>query len=141
MSNEASRLKKSEHVTWKALGEGGSMLLDLDSGQYFSLNETATAVWELVIAGWPTRDIVQQIAKGFDVDAEVVQTDVQELILSLREGGLVTEAGEATAQPEVAPVTATPSGPYTRPTLEEHELVKQVTTGSWPGDTHYWWPS
>lgn len=80
---------RSEHVTWKAL-EGESVLLNLDSGVYFSLNETGTAAWELFDGATSLTTIGEALSTRFDVSAELARQDLLELTQTLLTEGLVT---------------------------------------------------
>jgi hypothetical protein len=79
---------RSEHVTWKAL-DGESVLLHLETGVYFSLNETGTAAWELFDGATPLAAVGETICARFKVSAEQVRQDLFELTRTLREEGLV----------------------------------------------------
>ena len=79
---------RSEHVTWKAL-EGESVLLNLETGVYFSLNETGTAAWELFDGATSLATVGEALCARFNVSAEHVRQDLFELTQTLLEEGLV----------------------------------------------------
>ena len=69
--------------------DGQAVLLNLDSGNYHSLNGTATRVWQSIEAGVDTERIQNSIAGEFDVDPAVVERDVRSVIDDLIERGLL----------------------------------------------------
>jgi hypothetical protein len=79
---------RSEQVTWKAL-EGESVLLHLETGVYFSLNETGTAAWELFDGATSLAAISEALCARFNVSAEQARQDLFELTQTLLEEGLV----------------------------------------------------
>lgn len=79
---------KAEHVTWRSL-EGESVLLNLDSGVYFTLNETGTAAWELFDGTTSLAEIGEILCRRFDVGLEQARSDLAELTDELRREGLV----------------------------------------------------
>jgi hypothetical protein len=79
---------RSEHVTWKAL-EGESVLLNLETGVYFSLNETGTAAWELFDGATSLATVGKALCARYNVPAEQAQQDLFELTQMLLDEGLV----------------------------------------------------
>ena len=71
--------------------EGQSVLLDIDSGEYFSLNEVGGRVWELcdgIPFGGRHRRV---LCAEYDVPPEMALDDARELLESLAGAGLVVE--------------------------------------------------
>jgi hypothetical protein len=67
-----------------AKSSGGSLvLLDIDSGEYFSTNDVGAMVWELSDGNRPVAEIVASIASEYDVSIDVVESDVIELVEEL----------------------------------------------------------
>ena len=79
---------RSKQVTWKAL-EGESVLLNLETGVYFTLNETGTAAWELFDGATSLAAIGEALCTRFDVLPEQSRQDLLELTNMLIEEGLV----------------------------------------------------
>lgn len=79
---------RSEHVTWKVI-EGESVLLDLKTGVYFSLNETGTLAWEQFDGSTSLATVGHALSGRFDVSAEQVRQDLCDLTETLLKEGLV----------------------------------------------------
>ncbi len=71
--------------------EGESVLLDITSGECFSLNQVGGRVWELCDGARSVAEIAGAICTEFDVEQQVALQDTSELIESLAGAGLVTE--------------------------------------------------
>ena len=67
-----------------------AVILNLDSGIYYSLNEVGTKVWKLCTGSNSLRDITAAIVEEFEVQEDIAQKDVSEIISDLLKEGLVT---------------------------------------------------
>ena len=82
-----------EHVLSRKLDDE-MVLLNLDSGEYFGLNDTGTRVWELVADGRSRQEVADRLTDEFEVTAEVASNHVASLLGELLDAGLLSE-GEA----------------------------------------------
>jgi hypothetical protein len=69
--------------------EDETVLLDLDSGLYFALNEVGARVWELCDGERNVDDIVEIITGEFDAPEATVRADIVELLAHLAREGLL----------------------------------------------------
>ena len=69
--------------------EGDSVLLDIDSGAYFTLNPVGSLVWERCDGSATVSTIVSAVCDEFDADPGTVLTDVLDLVDALAGAGLV----------------------------------------------------
>lgn len=72
--------------------DGEALLLNLDSGTYFGLNEVASCVWERIVAGATVGEMASLVVAEFDVSEEVARRDLDALLLALVERGLAERA-------------------------------------------------
>jgi Coenzyme PQQ synthesis protein D (PqqD) len=75
-------LKKKEEIIWRVVDDE-ALLLDTNSGYYFSMNGTATEIWCLLNEGKSIDEVAQTIANRYEIDSETVKCDVHELISNL----------------------------------------------------------
>jgi hypothetical protein len=71
--------------------DGDSVLLDIDNGEYFSLNEVGGRVWELCDGTRSVASIVEAICAEYEAQPPIVLSDTSELLESLAGAGLVAE--------------------------------------------------
>ena len=63
--------------------QGEAVLLDLNTGLYFSMNPVAGFIWRLLDGDTTVRGIAERVAAEFEVDADVAAGDTEELIRDL----------------------------------------------------------
>ena len=68
------------------------ILLHLDSGEYYALDEIGARIWTLCDGIRPLYQIVNTICDEYDAPTEVVQQDVTELLEDLSRAMLVVKA-------------------------------------------------
>ncbi|HEY6744875.1 MAG TPA: lasso peptide biosynthesis PqqD family chaperone [Mycobacteriales bacterium] len=69
----------------------GTTLLDETSGEYFTLNPTATLVLNTLLAGGTPEDAARALSDEYAVDPETAGQDVADLIGGLRSARLVAD--------------------------------------------------
>lgn len=82
------RVRAAEHVLVREL-EGESVLLNLDSENYFGLDDVGTRMWSVLTTSDTVQESFDVLAREFDVSAEQLRTDLTRLIEALIEHGLV----------------------------------------------------
>jgi hypothetical protein len=75
-------------VSW-ARTEYGGVLLDLTSGEYWTLNQTGAIVLNCLLEGVTPDAVPDRLAAQFAADPGEVEQDVPALVAELREAGLV----------------------------------------------------
>ncbi len=81
-------LKKSEDVTFQTVA-GEAVLIRLDTGTYFSLNQVATQFWEMLDGKRSIGEQASLLASTYEVDVETVTRDLLELARQLEDERLV----------------------------------------------------
>src|SRR5207245_171102 len=66
-----------------------SVLLNLETEQYFGLDETGTRMWQLVTASPSIDTAYQELLAEFDVEPELLRSNLTELLGQLVESGLL----------------------------------------------------
>jgi hypothetical protein len=70
---------------------GETVLLDPRSGVYFGLDPVGTLVWRELATPRTVNELVTAVCESFDVGRAECESDVAELLDTLREHGLVTD--------------------------------------------------
>jgi precorrin-6B methylase 2 len=83
--------RMSERVLSRHVGDE-VLLLDLSSGVYHVLNETAARMWSLIENGGTVADVAAAIAAEYDVEPSNALEDVRALIAALEQERLITRA-------------------------------------------------
>jgi hypothetical protein len=77
-----------ETVLFREL-DGESVLLNLDSGQYYGLNEVGTRMWQLLAEAARPELAVEPLLAEFDVAREELEADMLALLQQLAAKGLI----------------------------------------------------
>ena len=81
--------KHCEGVIYRDI-EGEAVVLNLDNGFYYSLNQLGTEIWELSDGTVSIQEIIQRVCEEYEVTYEQARDDVLELMEDLVREGLVT---------------------------------------------------
>lgn len=86
MEREKHELKA--RLVWRVVDDE-ALIVDLDSGGFFSLDPIGTEIWQSLHEGLSVAQIVEAIVVKYGVDAPTAQQDVAELLDDLSREGLV----------------------------------------------------
>lgn len=87
------RVALSPDVVYRTVGQE-AVVLHLDSGIYFGLNEVGCRIWELALEH-DLRTVCDTLSREFDAPRDVIEGDVLALVSTLLEKHLVV-LGEGT---------------------------------------------
>jgi len=90
----------SSSVVFRDLS-GETVLLNLDSGIYYGLDEVGTRIWHLLAEALPLATVCSTIQQEYAVEPDVIERDVLQLVGDLCDQRLVTRASQlSVAAPE-----------------------------------------
>jgi hypothetical protein len=96
----ADRAAAPAHVLVRVV-DRESVLLNLETEQYFGLDETGTRMWQLITASPSIDAAYLELLAEFDVEPELLKTNLTELLSRLKENGLIqvlpADVGKAAA--------------------------------------------
>lgn len=82
--------RASDKASWKEM-EGLVIVVDTDTGSYYSLNETASAIWSEIALGKSPAETAEAVSARFEVDAETLDNDINSCIQEWINEGLILE--------------------------------------------------
>ncbi|NNN05948.1 MAG: PqqD family protein [Elusimicrobia bacterium] len=82
------RFKRAAHTAFRRIEDEG-VVLDLRSSAYYSLNETARAVWEGLNAGLSVAAVAEKLSSEFDETPAKIEGDVVAIVAQLSKDGLI----------------------------------------------------
>lgn len=80
--------QRSPQATHQKVGSE-AIIINLNTGSYYSLNDTGAMFWELLDGQRTIADCARDIAREYQVEAGVVESDLLELAVQFRDEGLV----------------------------------------------------
>lgn len=75
-----------------------AVILDVNSGTYFGLNEVSNRIWQLLQVATSQQELVTQILEEYNVTEGEALTDLQSLLKEMLSKGLVEVVNEEVAQ-------------------------------------------
>jgi hypothetical protein len=122
--------------------EGEVIVIDLDSGTYYSLRDTSAEIWHGIKAGADEASIIHSLGERYETAGAEIAAAVSRLLDELAAERLIEEAAEgAAADPLSVPPVQDGRLPFISPVLEKHtdmqdlillDPVHDVTEAGWP---------
>ncbi|WAH57642.1 PqqD family peptide modification chaperone [Pseudomonas silvicola] len=73
------------------------LMMSVERGRYFNLNEVGARIWELLATPTSVQSLVQSLVAEYEVAPAVASQEVQAFLLALQQRGLVSVADEPLA--------------------------------------------
>lgn len=101
------------------------IVVNLQTGAYFSIREVAADAWDLLVGGIDLDAAAELIAGRYAVTAQQVAADLEPFVASLLEDGLIAEANAGSdGTVSLPPVAA--GVPYAVPTLDKYDDMEEL---------------
>lgn len=88
MLNKNSILQRAENVTFEVVADE-AILIDINTGTYFSLNEVGTEFWEMLDGEQTIEQHAATIAAKYEVEQNMVVDDLLELAGKMAKDNLI----------------------------------------------------
>lgn len=69
--------------------DGEMVLLDMESENYFGLDEVGTAIWQSIQEYGTLQEVFNAMLEQYDVEEEVLENDLSDFVNKLLESGLL----------------------------------------------------
>ena len=69
--------------------EGEAVLLNIQTGRYFGLNEVGTSIWALISEPRTVADLIEALRKEYKVASGMLNKDVMSFLESMEERSLI----------------------------------------------------
>jgi hypothetical protein len=121
--------------------DGEALIINLDTGSYYSAEGTADAIWSLLSQGVSVEETTARLEKAWDAKAGLIAASVREMALEFAAEGLLipgTSEDQARAVPATSPAARSPFvAPELRKYTDMQELlvldpVHEVDEEGWP---------
>lgn len=101
-----------------------TILIDFDTGTYYSLEGTANQIWRLLEQHCSTMAIVSQLSACFEGDGEEIEAAVRQFVGALIQAAVIVETDAPLVPPALPPLTA--KVPFVPPLLEQHTDIQDL---------------
>jgi Coenzyme PQQ synthesis protein D (PqqD) len=89
-------LRRKEQVIAQE-NSGALVLFNMDDGQYYSLNEIGSRIWELCDGSRSVGQVVSSLGEEYDSPAEIIKSDALELLEELVLADLLVQGPQPSA--------------------------------------------
>lgn len=79
----------TDHVSWRKVGQK-AVLLDLESSEYYTFNETGSRLLELISDSRGAEEMAKVLCEEFEVAPAAAAADVRSFLARLGERGLLS---------------------------------------------------
>ncbi|OGQ82749.1 MAG: hypothetical protein A3F90_06785 [Deltaproteobacteria bacterium RIFCSPLOWO2_12_FULL_60_19] len=125
-----ARFQIRKHKVLHQMIDGEVVIINLDTGNYYSLRGTGAALWSAVEHGAAIREIVGALARKYQAAADVLERSVADFVEQLQREGLIEACGDGSDLEELPPAAeeTSPGRPvaFEPPTLEKYEDMQDL---------------
>lgn len=88
-----SQVKVSDEAVSQEV-RGETVIMDLRSSQYFTLDDVATRIWQLINESCSPEEVLARLLDEYEVSEEELRGDIETLLSHLLDEGLITLVAE-----------------------------------------------
>jgi len=104
--------------------EGEAIILNFESGTYYSLNQSARSIWEDLAAGVEAALLTERLGSRYGPGVTMRSVDVEDFVAELEREQLIVAAPDRVA-PALEPAAST-EGDYESPRLEKFTDLQEL---------------
>ncbi len=123
MSNNSFKVN-TPNVVYENI-DGETVLINLETGTYYSMMNTAGEIWEYIEKGFDQNAIISDLSQRYDTDLTTLETSINNLILQLLEERLIINYPSNMKNTELKPI---PNEKllFTQPILEKYTDMQDL---------------
>lgn len=106
--------------------EGEAIILNFESGSYYSLNESGKAIWADILAGHCREDILARLGASYALAPADIDGDVNRALQTLLDEQLIVPVEQTAGSPAGAAVDFRPEQPYAAPALQKFTDLQEL---------------
>ncbi len=95
MITEQSIIVAAQQQVSGELPDGDVVILNLNNGVYYGLNQVGARIWELIKEPISVRDICRSLLNEYDIDENQCTQDILQLLSELEANQLISLQGES----------------------------------------------
>ncbi|HEY8600245.1 MAG TPA: PqqD family protein [Thermomicrobiales bacterium] len=107
--------------------DGEVVLINLDSGSYYSLDGVSATIWSGLVAGYSGNTLCQYVGAHHAGDQATIANDTERFLGELAAEALIIATDNVAAEHALPEITAAPR-PYSPPTLGKYTDMQELIT-------------
>lgn len=144
MSDQSSRFRLSGPHIVSEIIESEAIIINLDSGSYYSLQEAGADIWAGVQDGIRIGEIIDRLGAKYEGDEEAIRSAAMDLLSQLEDEALIKRDGAASVgEPTASTADEKPAEkmPFSAPELHKYtdmqellllDPIHEVDASGWP---------
>ena len=123
--------------------EGEAVIINMEMGHYYSIDQTGAGIWELVDKRASTTEIVESITQCYAGNPKTIQSSVLDFVAELQRENLIVPASKETDDLNFSGnvITPTERPPFIQPELHKYtdmqdllllDPIHEVDETGWP---------
>lgn len=108
--------------------DGEAVIVDLESGNYFSLEYSGADIWDMIEGGYSIPEIVEALGSRYTGDPEAIRQAVDQLTGRLVDEKLIVPLAEdqASGDTKVQVVKEGAQTPFAAPVLQKYDDMQEL---------------
>lgn len=106
--------------------EGETIIIDLGSGTYFSLQGSAPAIWNAISRGQNENQIIERLRSLYGPETPEVESTVTAFVQELIDSSLIAPGNGEADTAAAEPVSAGQPEPFAPPRLERYTDMQEI---------------
>lgn len=106
--------------------EGETIIINLDTGNYYSINTTGAIIWNQIQSNNGTQNILEYFLNHYDVNTDVITKSITEIISSLLKDNLILESESSSIQNIKEEIKNISKEPFLAPKIEKYDDMKEM---------------
>ena len=106
--------------------DGETIVLNFESGHYYSFNPSASEIWLSLAAGHTVGSMADRVASRFGVEASAIRRQIEDFIHGLEAESLIRRAQDGLALSPPSAADGGPSGAFAPPAFEKFTDMEEL---------------
>lgn len=94
---EADQTVKMNKTTASQFLDGQTIVVNLEAGHYYGLDEVGSRMWELISEYSSSEKVIALLLEEFDVEEDKLRSDFREFLEKLQKAEVISVRSESTA--------------------------------------------
>ncbi len=125
--------------------DGETIIIDFDSGAYFSTNATGAAIWQLIAQNATVNQMIQVLRQSYSGNHDAIWQGVEQFLSELQQDLLIVQLDQSPAASDPTPAMPNPNSapqlPFVPPSLDKYidmqdllllDAIHDVDPQGWP---------
>jgi hypothetical protein len=106
--------------------EGETIIINLDTGNYYSTNITAAIIWNQIQSDNSIQKILQYFINHYDENKDIIEKSITEIIDLLLKDNLILESESNISENATEKTDDISKEPFITPKIEKYEDMKEM---------------